>query len=63
MESFADMSKYLKNIGEAAGEISQGELRKEVAQRSDHDYLGQSFRKMMTGLRRSSPACARTPRK
>ncbi len=50
MESFADMSKYLKNIGEAAGEISQGELRKEVAKRSDHDYLGQSFQKMMSGL-------------
>ena len=50
MESFGEMSTYLKSIGEAAGEIAQGELRKEVARLSDHDYLGQSFHKMTTGL-------------
>ena len=50
MESFGDMSGYLKNIGETAGEISQGELRREVTRRSEHDYLGDSFQKMMSGL-------------
>ncbi len=50
MESFGDMSGYLKNIGETAGEISQGELRREVTRRSEHDYLGESFQKMMSGL-------------
>lgn len=50
MQSFAEMSAYLKNIGEAAGEISQGELRREISRRSDKDYLGQSFQKMMSGL-------------
>ncbi len=50
MESFNEMSEYLKSIGEAAGEISQGELRKEISKRSDRDYLGQSFQKMTTGL-------------
>ncbi len=50
MESFGEMSAYLKQIGEAAGEISGGELRKEVVKRSDHDYLGQSFQKMTAGL-------------
>jgi len=50
MESFSEMSAYLKGIGEAAGEIAQGELRKELAKRSEHDFLGQSFQKMMTGL-------------
>jgi methyl-accepting chemotaxis protein len=50
MESFGDMSGYLKNIGETAGEISQGELRREVTRRSEHDYLGDSFQKMISGL-------------
>jgi len=50
MESFSDMSGYLKNIGETAGEISQGELRRDVTRRSDRDYLGESFQKMMSGL-------------
>lgn len=50
MESFGDMSGYLKNIGETAGEISQGELRREVTRRSEHDYLGDSFQKMIAGL-------------
>lgn len=50
MQSFAEMSTYLKGIGEAAGEISQGELRREIARRSEQDYLGQSFQKMMSGL-------------
>jgi len=50
MESFNDMSGYLKSIGEAAGEISQGELRRQVPARSDLDYLGQSFQKMTAGL-------------
>ncbi len=49
-ESFSEMSGYLKSIGETAGEISQGELRREVARRSDHDFLGESFQKMMSGL-------------
>ncbi len=51
LQSFSEMSSYLKNIGEAAGEISQGELRKGVASRSDHDYLGKSFQKMTSGLK------------
>ncbi len=50
MMSFNDMSTYLKTIGEAAGEISQGELRRDISRRSDHDYLGQSFQKMVAGL-------------
>jgi methyl-accepting chemotaxis protein len=50
MESFNEMSNYLKSIGEAAGTISQGELRREIAMRSDQDYLGQSFRNMTSGL-------------
>ncbi len=50
MESFGDMSGYLKSIGETAGEISKGELRGDVSRRSDHDYLGESFQKMMSGL-------------
>jgi methyl-accepting chemotaxis protein len=50
MESFNEMSYYLKSIGEAAGTISQGELRREIAMRSDQDYLGQSFRNMTSGL-------------
>ena len=51
LQSFSEMSAYLKNIGEAAGEISQGELRKGVTSRSDHDYLGKSFQKMTSGLK------------
>lgn len=50
MRSFNDMSIYLKGIGEAAGEISQGELRREVTTRSDQDYLGRSFQQMTSGL-------------
>ena len=50
MESFGDMSEYLKSIGEAAGEISKGELRREVSRRSDQDYLGRSFQQMTSGL-------------
>ena len=50
MQSFNEMSIYLKSIGEAAGEISQGELRKEVTTRSDQDYLGRSFQQMTSGL-------------
>lgn len=50
MQSFAEMSTYLRSIGEAAGEISQGELRREISRRSERDYLGQSFQKMMSGL-------------
>jgi methyl-accepting chemotaxis protein len=50
MESFNEMSSYLKGIGEAAGEISKGELRREITKRSDLDYLGQSFGEMINGL-------------
>lgn len=50
MESFNDMSSYLKTIGEAAGDISRGELRRDVEKRSDRDFLGQSFQKMTAGL-------------
>jgi methyl-accepting chemotaxis protein len=50
MRSFNEMSAYLKSIGEAAREISQGELRREVARRSESDYLGQSFQSMVGGL-------------
>ena len=50
MRSFNEMSIYLKGIGEAAGEISQGELRREVKTRSDQDYLGRSFQQMTSGL-------------
>lgn len=50
MQSFGEMSSYLRNIGEAAGEIAKGELRREVARRSESDYIGKSFEKMMAGL-------------
>lgn len=51
MQSFGEMSEYLKTIGEIAGEISEGKLGKEIDVRSDHDNLGQSFQKMMSGLK------------
>jgi methyl-accepting chemotaxis protein len=51
MKSFGEMSLYLRNIGEAAGEIAQGELRREVTTRSESDYIGKSFKQMMGGLR------------
>jgi len=50
VQSFGEMSEYLKNIGEISGEISEGKLGKEITVRSDRDFLGQSFQKMMSGL-------------
>jgi methyl-accepting chemotaxis protein len=50
MESFNEMSNYLKHIAETAAEIAKGELRKEVTKRSAQDYLGREFENMINGL-------------
>jgi methyl-accepting chemotaxis protein len=49
--SFRAMVAYLRSMAGMAEEISAGNLRGEIAPRSDRDVLGNAFRKMIQGLR------------
>lgn len=46
-----DMSAYLRDMARTAEEIAEGDLRSDAAPKSEKDVLGNSFRKMITGLR------------
>lgn len=51
-DSFRDMIIYLKGMADTAEEIAEGDLRGNVTPKSEKDVLGNSFRKMLEGLRR-----------
>jgi methyl-accepting chemotaxis protein len=46
-----DMSSYLRDMAKTAEEIAEGDLRSDVAPKSAKDVLGNSFQKMVAGLR------------
>ncbi len=45
-QSFAEMMAYLREMAEAAGRISAGDLSHAVSPRSDQDHLGRAFSHM-----------------
>ncbi len=46
-----EMSVYLKDVAKTAEEIANGDLRSDVRPKSKKDILGNSFKKMISGLR------------
>ena len=50
-DSFRDMSIYLKGMAKTAEEVAEGNLRSDVAPKSEKDVLGNAFKNMLTGLR------------
>ena len=46
-----EMSAYLKEVAKTAEEIADGDLRSDVTPKSRKDILGNSFKKMISGLR------------
>jgi methyl-accepting chemotaxis protein len=50
-QSFREMVAYLKGMAAEAGQIAEGDLRREVTPKSERDLLGNAFRKMIEGLR------------
>lgn len=50
-DSFREMSDYLRTMARTAEGIAGGDLRAEVAPKSDRDVLGNAFKKMTSGLR------------
>jgi methyl-accepting chemotaxis protein len=51
--SFKEMVWYLRGMAQAAEEIAGGDLRSDVQPKSERDVLGNSFKKMIEGLRRT----------
>lgn len=49
--SFKEMVSYLRGMAKTAEEIAGGDLRGDVTPKSEKDVLGNSFRKMVLGLR------------
>jgi methyl-accepting chemotaxis protein len=49
--AFSEMTTYLKAMAETAEQIAEGDLRGDVAPKSEKDVLGNAFRKMLEGLR------------
>ncbi|HSQ77595.1 MAG TPA: methyl-accepting chemotaxis protein [Nitrospirota bacterium] len=49
--AFRDMMVYLRTMAHTAEEVAQGDLRAEVAPKSDKDVLGNAFKSMIGGLR------------
>jgi methyl-accepting chemotaxis protein len=50
-KAFTRMVDYLKGMAKTAESIADGDLRGEVAPKSDKDVLGNAFKKMVGGLR------------
>ena len=50
-DSFREMIVYMKGMAGTAEEIAGGDLRSDVAPKSDKDALGNAFKKMINGLR------------
>jgi len=50
-QSLKDMSIYLKSMAHTAEAIADGDLRNDVAPKSEKDILGNAFFKMIAGLR------------
>lgn len=50
-EAFRDMTVYLQSMARTAVEIAEGDLRGNIAPKSDKDLLGNAFKKMLEGLR------------
>jgi methyl-accepting chemotaxis protein len=50
-KALMDMSSYLREMARTAEEIAEGDLRGDVTPKSGEDVLGNSFKKMIEGLR------------
>jgi methyl-accepting chemotaxis protein len=50
-EVFRQMMDYLRSMAKTAESIAEGDLRSDVTPKSEQDVLGNSFRKMVLGLR------------
>ncbi|MBI3354872.1 MAG: HAMP domain-containing protein, partial [Nitrospirae bacterium] len=50
-QSLKDMIAYLKSMAKTAEEIAEGDIRRDIAPKSDNDALGNAFAKMIKGLR------------
>ncbi len=50
-QSLKDMIVYLKSMAKTAEEIAEGDIRRDIAPKSDNDALGNAFAKMIKGLR------------
>ncbi len=50
-QAFEDMVLYMQEVAHTAETMADGDLRKDVAPKTERDVLGNSFKKMVGGLR------------